>query len=96
MGEADSGRRESRKPMIIALIRPAPTINPRNRFKMNGSTLEGNARESVCVEGSIADDSVNSGWSVRTDRGIAVQSAHNIAMMYGMRITSASTLKSAI
>src|SRR5258708_37423946 len=91
-GACDPGTRQSRKVISIALIRPAPTIRPKKRLRVNGSKVEARAR----VLDSVGADWTNSGWEFRVDRGMAAHSGHNRARKYGMRITSASILKSPI
>src|SRR5664279_4755979 len=96
VGECNSSKRQRRIPASIALIRPAPTMRPKNRLTVYESNVDTNLNTSNSVDDSIGGESTSSSWVLCMERGIAPQSAQSSAMKYGVRITSANILKSAI
>jgi hypothetical protein len=96
VGEYNSGKRQRRIPASIALITPAPTMRPKNRLTVYESNVDTNLSTSDSVDDSIGGESTSSSWVLCMVRGIPLQPAQSNAMKYGMRITSANILKSAI
>jgi hypothetical protein len=96
LGERDSGNRHKRNPAIMEFMRPAPTIRAKNRFaaKEDREDLSAATSEYVAVFTSLRSD--HPGVKTRMDLGTALHNAKSIAMKYGMRITSANILTSAI